>query len=153
MKKQLIILAVLFFAISISTAGLAVDNTGKFALGVETSYYNIAEQGMEGVQGVDLDFDATSLSGMNVTYYAADIFSVELGVDYMKANMDADNSFGFHLNGGVEIYPADNVAMELDLKYIWNSSDFDETAGGKTMRTTDVDLNAYVFGVGVKYLF
>jgi outer membrane protein len=68
------------------------------------------------------------------------------------ADVDADNSFGFHLNAGVEFFVTDNIALDLDLKYIWNKADFDfrDPTGSET---EEIDLNAFVVGVSFKYFF
>lgn len=218
MKKQLIFAVAAVFAFFYCTAVFA-DNTGKFAIGVETAYYNIAEQAFPGVSGLDIDCDATSLSGGVLTYYAADFFSAEFSVDYAKATMKAegngvtlgmgelvqiplmltarfhvpnesicspymgggvgyyindfdtdgtwadvlfagrdykmesDNCLGYHANAGVEINAGDSTVIDIDLKYIWCQTDFEESIAGRSTGTSELDLNGFVMGVGVKWLF
>ena len=67
--------------------------------------------------------------------------------------LDMENSFGFHINGGTEVFVNVNVAFDLDLKYTWNNADFDENLNGVTISSGDLDLDAFTATVGVKYYF
>ena len=48
----------------------------------------------------------------------------------LGVTIDADNSFGFHANAGVEIFITKEMAFNLDLKYVWNKADFTTTVSG-----------------------
>ena len=61
----------------------------------------------------------------------------------------ADDSFGFHVNAGVEFFFAKNYAINLDLKYVWNDVDF--TCPGEP--TDEISMDAFVAGIGFKYYF
>lgn len=66
---------------------------------------------------------------------------------------DMDDSFGYHVNGGIEWFLNQNVALNCDLKYIWSSTDLELKVPGEAVEKFDVDLNAFVAGIGIKYYF
>ncbi|MDD5451320.1 MAG: outer membrane beta-barrel protein [Desulfovibrionales bacterium] len=73
--------------------------------------------------------------------------------DFDKTNSSStvtgvDNSFGYHVAAGLEVFFLQNWAANLDLKYIWNQADFQRTTG-----TDEIDLDAFSAGVGLKYYF
>jgi len=61
----------------------------------------------------------------------------------------ADDSFGFHANAGVEFFLAENYAVNLDLKYVWNDVDFQDPDD----TTQEISMDAFVAGIGFKYYF
>lgn len=61
----------------------------------------------------------------------------------------ADDSFGFHANAGVEFFFAENYAVNLDLKYVWNDVDFQDPDDP----TQEISMDAFVAGIGFKYYF
>lgn len=96
----------------------------------------------------------TLYGGGGIGYYIND-FSLS---DLVRSaepgfSVDADDSFGFHLAAGVEWFVAPGWALNLDLKYVWNEADFDSTKGGGSPETDEIDLDAFVVGIGVKYYF
>ena len=66
-------------------------------------------------------------------------------------NMDAENSVAFHINGGIEFFYSSNLALSLDVKYIWNEAEFRST--GVMPFEGDADLNTLLLGTGFKYYF
>ena len=66
---------------------------------------------------------------------------------------DADDSFGFHLAAGLEWFFAESWAFNLDLKYVWNEADFTLTPTGSAPEKDEIDLDAFVVGIGIKYYF
>ncbi|MFC1895802.1 OmpW family protein [Thermodesulfobacteriota bacterium] len=90
--------------------------------------------------GIGYYFNDFSLSGL--------VRSVEPGL-----SVDADDSFGFHLSGGLEWFVTPAWALNLDLKYVWNEADFDSRDAGAPPETVEIDLDAFVVGIGVKYYF
>ena len=68
-----------------------------------------------------------------------------------SADVDFDNSFGFHVNGGFDFLFTDNVAINLDLKYIWNQIDAEVEIAGT--EKDEFDASMLVIGVGLKYYF
>ena len=61
-----------------------------------------------------------------------------------------DDSFGFHVNAGVEFFFAENYAVNLDLKYIWNDVDFPDP---DEPTEQEISMDAFVAGIGFKYYF
>ena len=82
--------------------------------------------------------------GAGVGYYFND-FDPKDAAD--KAT--ADDSFGFHANAGVEFFFAENYAVNLDLKYVWNDVDFQDPDDP----TQEISMDAFVAGIGFKYYF
>ena len=67
--------------------------------------------------------------------------------------IEADNSFGYHLNAGFESFVWEKTSLSIDFKYIINEADFTEKVTGFPDSTSSIDLNAFVIGVGFKYYF
>jgi outer membrane protein len=96
----------------------------------------------------------TLYAGGGVGYYINDFeLSGLLQAAFPGSTLDADNSFGFHVNGGVAFFVTDNVALDLDLKYVWNEADFTQTDPGDPPETAEFDLDAIVVGFSIKYFF
>lgn len=92
--------------------------------------------------------------GGGIGYYFND-FSLSGLVKTIDPNLDidADDSFGYHVNAGFEAFITDNTTFNVDLKYIWNEADFTAKEPGFPDDTDEVDLNAFVIGLGIKYYF
>ena len=67
------------------------------------------------------------------------------------AKFDVESSFGFHVNGGVEFFIAENYSFNVDLKYLLNKADCGVSVSGYTRE--EMELNSVVVGVGLKYYF
>jgi outer membrane protein len=67
-------------------------------------------------------------------------------------NIDLEDSFAWHANAGLEFFFTDNVALNLDAKYIWSKPDLNMTAPGY-YQTYEMDLDGFVVGVGFKFYF
>jgi outer membrane protein len=67
------------------------------------------------------------------------------------AKFDVDDSFGFFLGGGIEIFLSNNIGFNLDLKYIWTEAEASVNKAGFTAE--DLELNPFVAGLGLKYYF
>lgn len=61
-----------------------------------------------------------------------------------------EDSFGFALQAGVDIGLNDNWAVNLDVKKLYLNTDVEINGGGVT---ADVDLDPWIFGVGLAYRF
>jgi len=100
------------------------------------------------------DSNFTIYGGGGIGYYINDfslsglVMSREPGL-----SVDADDSFGFHLAAGLEWFFSAKWAFNLDLKYVWNEADFDSTFPGEPTETEEIDLDAFVVGIGIKYYF
>ncbi len=93
--------------------------------------------------------------GIGVGYYLNDfdLSGLMLSVLPTGYELDPDDSFGFHINGGVEIFFDEHFAFNLDLKYIWNETDVQEKVPGYLTEEFSVDLDTFYAGVGFKYYF
>ena len=69
------------------------------------------------------------------------------------SEFDPDDSIGFHLGGGVQFLLNEHIALDLDVKYIWNKTDFNAKSPGYETEEVSVDLDNLYVGVGLKYYF
>ena len=70
--------------------------------------------------------------------------------------VEIDNSFGFHINAGVDYFLKDNFAIGLDARYLWSEADITikYTAVGIPGSDSDEgDIDSFVIGAGIKYFF
>lgn len=100
------------------------------------------------------DSSFTIYGGGGIGYYLNDI---SVSSTFLAVNpgftIDADDSFGFHIAAGLEWFFTANWALNLDLKYIWNEADFDRRSPSDPPATEEIDLDAFVVGIGIKYYF
>jgi outer membrane protein len=71
-----------------------------------------------------------------------------------NANVSLKNNWGYHVNVGSEYFitQSRNIALNIDLKYVWNKADM-EASNGATQITGSMNLDAYLIGLGIKYYF
>jgi outer membrane protein W len=69
------------------------------------------------------------------------------------SKLDPDNSIGFNLGAGIQFLLNEHFALDLDLKYVWNKTDFDAKAPGYETEEISVDLDNFYVGIGLKYYF
>lgn len=86
----------------------------------------------------------TPYLGVGIGYYFNDFDSNRDSPD-----VEVDDSIGFHVNGGIEVFVADDAAINLDIKYIWNEIDVDLPGSSDE----EFYLNQFVTGIGFKYYF
>jgi outer membrane protein len=68
--------------------------------------------------------------------------------------LDPDDSFGWHLGGGIEYFFNEHFAFNFDLKYLWSNVDIDITVPGVySVRNKNFDVDAFISGVGFKFYF
>ncbi|MBW1701755.1 MAG: OmpW family protein [Deltaproteobacteria bacterium] len=67
-------------------------------------------------------------------------------------NLDLDDGFAWHANAGVELFFTENVALNLDAKYIWSTADLKVIAPG-SYQMYEIDLDGFVVGMGLKFYF
>ncbi len=84
-------------------------------------------------------------AGINYTLFFNEDSGVAHGIDY-------DNGFGYALQVGMDIGIDDHWAINLDLKKVWLSTDVAVRALGTTVYT-DVDIDPWLFGLGIAYRF
>ena len=66
---------------------------------------------------------------------------------------EVENSLGYAVNFGTEFFVKENLALNMDFKYIWTSTAVKVSAPGTGSGEYDFDLNSPVFGFGIKYFF
>ena len=75
----------------------------------------------------------------------------------LKFQYPADKSLKRQLlllvvNAGFEFFITDSIALDLDVKYIWDDADFDFTDSMGT-EIVKIDLNGFGTGISYKYFF
>ncbi len=92
--------------------------------------------------------------GGGVGYYLNDItLSDAAKIVLPNFDVEIDNSLGFQVNVGVDFFLNDKIAMNWDVRYAWNKADYVEKDAGSPDTVAELDLNAFVFGIGFKYYF
>ena len=69
------------------------------------------------------------------------------------ATGEIENSLGYGVNAGFEYFVKPNVAVGIDMKYIWNSTTIKLLDPKLSKPQYDLDLNVYTVGLGLKYYF
>lgn len=102
----------------------------------------------------DLSRKASPYLAAGVGYVFNDIDTNPTTAEFIYgsgAEFDVDNSFAFHVGAGIEVFLSDNIAFNLDLKYIWTETEASVNVSG--FESVDFDLNPFVAGLGIKYYF
>ena len=72
-------------------------------------------------------------------------------------DVDVDDSFGFHIDAGVDFFVNSNFALNIDARYFWSQADTKMTetklSVQKEIGPDDADLDSFIIGVGAKYFF
>lgn len=90
--------------------------------------------------------------GVNFTLF----YSYDLSADLRGlgvTDVEFDNSFGVAGNLGLDIDAGERWLVNIDVKYISITTDAAIKAGPDTLDKVSVDINPWVFGVGVGYRF
>jgi outer membrane protein len=82
--------------------------------------------------------------GFNYTYF----YENELANGTLNIN---DNSWGGALQAGFDYQIQKNWYLNADVKYLWINTKVNVTATGAELGS--LDINPWVFGVGVRYRF
>lgn len=67
------------------------------------------------------------------------------------AKFDVDNSFALHVGAGIEVFVSENIALNLDCKYIWTKINASVNKAG--FSDEDFKINPFIAGIGLKYYF
>jgi outer membrane protein len=97
-------------------------------------------------------FDFYIGAGVNYTnFYDYDLSDdlEELGV----TDIDFSSSFGLAGDVGLNVWLGDNFNINGDIKYAQISTDAKIKAGSDTLDTVAVDINPWIFGVGIGWRF
>ena len=93
-------------------------------------------------------------AGGGVGYFVNDFnVSDTLSGLFPGVSVDAYNSFGALVAVGVEYFITTKWALNVDVKYIYNTVDFVQTQPGVSPSAFDLNLSTFVAGVGIKYFF
>ena len=71
----------------------------------------------------------------------------------LNAVTEIDDSYGFHLNAGVDYFITNSWALNLDFKCIFNKADIISTFPDGETREEQIALNTSVFALGIKFCF
>lgn len=91
-------------------------------------------------------------AGINVTFIFNEDSTSTLDDALGATKVSADNSVGYALQAGVDIPIGERTHFNIDIKYIDLDSDVTLTSGGIT-RTTRLEINPVIVGVGIGYRF
>ena len=97
-------------------------------------------------------FDFYLGAGINYTYF----YSYDLSADLAGlgvTDVKFDNSIGFAGDIGFNVNLNENFHINADVKYITIGTDADIKVGSDTLDKVSVDIDPWVFGVGVGYRF
>jgi outer membrane protein len=96
-------------------------------------------------------------AGINFTTFSYDLpDDGNSGDDIRSAgvtDIDLDSSFGFALQGGVDIPFKTNWLFNVDLKYVTISTDATIEGGPLNGSKIGLDIDPWIFGVGIGYRF
>ncbi|MBL7187454.1 MAG: OmpW family protein [Phycisphaerae bacterium] len=84
-------------------------------------------------------------AGVNYTIFFDDDPGTASSIDY-------DNAFGFALQAGFDVGINENWAINFDVKKIWLDTDVSAKTALGTVKTK-VDIDPWLFGVGLAYRF
>jgi outer membrane protein W len=71
------------------------------------------------------------------------------GIGYFFNDMDeesVDDSYGYFIGAGVEVFLSDSLCLNLDLKYIWTEIETDTDS-------IDIAEDPFIAGLGLKFYF
>lgn len=94
------------------------------------------------------DNKVSPYAGVGVNYTV--FFDTDVPTGGAVTSINYDDSFGFAIQGGVDIKLDDNWLLNLDVKKLWLNTDVSINGGAIT---ADVDINPWIFGFGVGYRF
>ena len=97
-------------------------------------------------------FDFYIGAGVNfTTFYDYDLSDDLAGLGV--TDIEFDDSFGLAGNIGLSVYLGDHFHFNGDIKYIQITTDAEVIAGSATLDTVGVDIDPWVYGVGVGWKF
>jgi len=87
-------------------------------------------------------------AGVNYTVF----FDEDPGARATVSSTDYDSAFGYALQTGFDVGINDQLFLNFDVKKIWLKTDVSATTTFGKVKT-DVDLDPWLFGVGIGYRF
>jgi len=88
-------------------------------------------------------------AGVNYTVF----FDEDPGAGATVSSTDYDNAFGLALQAGLDFGITDQLFLNFDVKKIWLETDVTATVPGVGKAKVDVDIDPWLFGVGIGYRF
>lgn len=85
-------------------------------------------------------------AGVNYTIFYGDDPGAARGISY-------DNAFGLAAQAGVDVELNDKWSLNFDVKKVWLDTDVKVNAGLASLVNAKVDIDPWIFGVGVGYRF
>jgi len=99
-------------------------------------------------------FRVVPFIGGGVGFFINDFDQNDETIEYIYgsgAKVEVENSLGYFVSGGLEIFITNHVALNFDAKYIWNDIDVGVSTPGFNDET--LESNMVVIGGGLKYFF
>ena len=90
--------------------------------------------------------------GVNYTIFYDEESTASLVNTLGETNVDIDDSFGLAAQAGIDIQITDRWFLNFDFKWVEIEANITLTSGG-TKRTVDVDLDPFIWGIGVGWKF
>ena len=178
MKKIMMIAAMMLLSVGAfaqagkfavgANAGIALygDDYNPFGIGAKLQYEFVESFRAElaynywfpkndaGMMDIDLNLQYLIPVGEGINVYP--LAGVNLGMthgDAFKAIFDGQESiFGFQGGVGIEYYLAENVKINLDVKYQYNKKNKDYEVFGQKL-TTELKYDGPVIQAGIAYVF
>jgi outer membrane protein len=91
-------------------------------------------------------------AGVNYTYFYSYDLSNDLA-DLGVTDIEFDNSFGLAGQVGLSVNLGKSVHLNGDVKYIQISTDADIKVGSESLDVVGVDVDPWVYGVGIGFRF
>ena len=88
----------------------------------------------------NLDFNAASSSALDTLTSAA-------------TNVEFENTWGIHINGGIKVDLTENITLDVDLRYGWSNPDAIIYYANGSVGRSDIDIRDFVGGIGITYYF
>jgi len=92
---------------------------------------------------------------LGIGYYLNEFELSDTAYSYLPAGskIEPDNSIGFHLGAGVEMFITEHLAFIIDGMFMFNKADFELQVPGSIPQEKSIDLDNYNVGIGLKLYF
>ncbi|MFC1812900.1 OmpW family protein [Thermodesulfobacteriota bacterium] len=140
-KKALSVILAILFLVLIRTPVWAQDVSGLFGMGARVSYFNTFDTDLA---VFDIEFDDSTLYGLNLVYFFNTYFSLELGIEHSKNDVNVSG------NGLSDFYFGDVTQIPILLTARFHlpihSRVTPYLGGGAGFYSNDFDLSQVLFG-------
>ena len=137
---------------NVKNSGIDVVDVTVMPLQV-TGQYRIPTEAISYYLGACLGYYFNSLDGSKGQNYIR-----SLGYPDATYKADMDNSFGYHINIGADLFVNKNLVINLDVRKLWSEADSTEklnipSIGYSFSAKRKSSLDTAVAGIGIKYFF